>query len=78
MAITNDSLSEIYDKLPDFIKTCIDTQIQNAIDEQMELIQEKIKAQRPKIIAGVLLGVYKQMEMRTLEDRFVFEVKLQD
>jgi hypothetical protein len=66
-----------FDKLPNFIKDSINEAIKSAFDKEYEEAIKRLNQKKPTIIAGVLLNVKKMIDVRTLDNNFIFTIKIE-
>ena len=61
--------------MPEFIKRAIDQSIENAIDDELKRVEERLKQRKAEMVAGVVLYVEKSMNMNRVEDNLVITIK---
>ncbi len=62
--------------LPHFLKAAIDSELKRAFDEELEKAKQRLEARKPEIVAGVIIWVYKQMNIETVGNSLVITVRL--
>lgn len=62
--------------IPEFIKRAITSEVEIIVKEELELAQKRIEERKAKVVASVMLNVYKQMNVDTIGNTLVLSVKI--
>ena len=64
--------------IPEFIKRAITSEVEIAVKEELGIAQKKIEERKAKIVAGVMLNLYKQVNIDRAGDTIVLSVKIEN
>lgn len=64
--------------IPEFIKRAITSEVEITVKEELELAQKRIEERKAKIVASVMLDVYKQVNIDRAGDTIVLSVKIEN
>ena len=64
--------------IPEFIKRAITSEVEIAVKEELELAQKRIEERKAKIVASVMVNLYKQLNIDRIGDTVVLSVKIEN
>ena len=76
MSTTNNKEEKILE-LPLYLKKLIDEAIERAIDVEFVYLKERVEKRRAEIIAGVVVSLYKQVDVDTNGNTLKISFKLE-